>query len=199
MMGLFNLIWTGLKGLGKLLVLPIVAIRERPRIPVWLLWGLHIVLVALALGGLGWLGYWMGLDGDVAAHSEFLRRTWLPLLCLLTYAGGWVAWWLVRQLRAPAEQGEHPDLDEAWQDALHALDRAGIDLASTPLYLVLGKPAGPELTFFQAAAHAAGGGANRRWRSATAGLCPAGRRVRVYERRLAAGRDGASAGDRAAA
>jgi hypothetical protein len=150
-MGLLNLVWKGLKGLGKVLILPIVAIRERPRIPVWLLWGLHAVLVALALGGLGWLGYWMGLDGDVAAHSEFLRRTWLPLLCLLTYAGGWVAWWLVRQLRAPSEQGEHPDLDEAWHDALQALDRSGIDLAATPLYLVLGKPAGPELTFFQAA------------------------------------------------
>ncbi|MFO0901096.1 MAG: type VI secretion protein IcmF/TssM N-terminal domain-containing protein [Pirellulales bacterium] len=150
-MGLLNLVWNGLKGLGKLLVLPIVAIRERPRFPTWLLWGLHLALVALALGGLGWLGYWLGLDGDVAAHSEFLRRTWLPLLCLLTYAGGWVAWWLVQQLRAPAEQGAHPDLDEAWQEAQHALDRAGIDLAATPLYLVLGKPAGPELTFFQAA------------------------------------------------
>jgi len=150
-MGLLKLIWNGLKGLGKLLVLPIVAIRERPKFPTWLLWALHLALVAIAVSGLGWLGYWMGLDGDVAAHSEFLRRTWLPLLCLLTYVAGWVAWWLVRQMRAPAEEGEHPDLDDCWQEAQHALDRAGIDLAQTPLFLVLGKPAGAELTFFQAA------------------------------------------------
>src|SRR5262249_10637650 len=45
---------------------------------------------------------------------------------------------------------EFPDLDDAWNKAVQALDRAGIELSSVPLFLVLGRSRGPENALFHA-------------------------------------------------
>src|SRR5262249_24612923 len=44
-----------------------------------------------------------------------------------------------------------PDIDQAWAEALQALDEANIDWKNVPLFLVLGRPAEGEEPFFRAA------------------------------------------------
>jgi hypothetical protein len=66
----------------------------------------------------------------------------------------WLGWWLYRllNLEVPAVATDHPDIDRAWDLAVEALQRAGIQLDSTPLFLVLGGPSSGEEALFQAAA-----------------------------------------------
>src|SRR5262249_35377134 len=49
------------------------------------------------------------------------------------------------------ETTEFQDIDDAWSDAVKALDQAGIQVSDLPLFLVFGQPAGGEKTFFEAA------------------------------------------------
>jgi hypothetical protein len=152
-MGLFRAIWAGVTWLGRMLALPVVATARSLRGPgsLWR-WLFHFVLVALVLTGLGYLNYRLDL-GQYLGHAPapIFRRFWLPLYGLLLYVLCWLVWWIRDLLRPEMVPSEMADLDTAWDEAVQALDRAGIRLTELPVFLVLGKTAGDELEFFRLA------------------------------------------------
>lgn len=114
-------------------------------------WTLHFVLLIAILVGLGFVNWWCNLDRLIRAPWPLLRAVWLPLVFFQFYIAGWFAWWLSRILRSRPEGSEWPDVDATWKEATLALDRAGVDLQSVPVYLVLGRPAGAMRSLFDAA------------------------------------------------
>ena len=114
-------------------------------------WTLHFVLLIGILVGLGFVNWWFHLDRLIRAPWPVLRAAWLPLVFLQLYLAGWFVWWLTRIVRNRPQGSEWPDVDATWNEATQALERAGIDLQSVPVYLVLGRPAGAMRSLFDAA------------------------------------------------
>ena len=197
-MGLLNLVWTGLKGLGKLLILPIVAIRERPGFPCgccgactscssrspWAGW--------VGLGtGWGWMATWPRTPnscGDLAAAavSVDLRRRLGRLVAGAATAGARRTGRSSRPRRGLARcpAGPRPRRHRSGVNA--ALFGAGQAIRAGA-HLLSGRT------------DAAGRGSNGLGRAAAAGVCPARRRVCLYERRFAPCGNGAAARGRASA
>ncbi len=125
------------------LLLPIFA---RPRIPAWLFWVLHILLLLLIFGGLFYLHHgseqtskslelWMPEVG-----STWLRQNYLLVLAGLIYVFAWLAVWLWKiWLEADLDDGAFPDIDDAWNEIQQALRQSGIRLDDAPLFLVIGR------------------------------------------------------------
>src|SRR5207253_8500431 len=80
-----------------------------------------------------------------------LRHGWAPLLFLLIYVLMWLGWWLWKLLQPEEEASVFPDIDEAWAEAVKALEQGNIDITEVPLFLVVGKPAAAEEAMFAAA------------------------------------------------
>jgi type VI protein secretion system component VasK len=150
MYGLVMLLWNGLKKLAGLFHPVFARARDWRRYSTPVRWVLHFALIALVLVGLGFLNYYFDLERYLRTPLPILRKVWLPLLFLLVYVNIWLGWWLWRLLGPDKETSEFPDLDTAWEKALAELDRAGIALDRVPLFLVLGRSAGPEAALFQA-------------------------------------------------
>ncbi len=117
-----------------------VPMFARPTRPVALAWLLHVLLVLVVLVGAfllqtltGFLSNWMGLV------PPLIQPVFLPLLMATLYALAWAAAWLWAQLVPEQAAVVYPDLDEAWGQALDALQRAGIGIADTPVFLVIGE------------------------------------------------------------
>jgi hypothetical protein len=112
---------------------------------------LHVLMVVGILVGLAIINYAFDLDKVLRAPWEWLRRLWLPLLFLLVYVLSWLGWWLWKLLQPEEEASVFPDIDEAWAEAVKALEQGNIDLTEAPLFLVVGKPAAAEEAMFAAA------------------------------------------------
>lgn len=112
---------------------------------------LHVVIVIAVLVALYYLNNHYLYLGKLIPRAGFLRHTWLPILFLLLYALGWLGWWLWRLWLGDQPESHFPDIDAAWDEAVRALDQAGIGLADVPLFLVLGRPEGSEEALFKAA------------------------------------------------
>lgn len=149
-MGLFAWIGQGFQWLFKLVAFPFAKLGSQRVRPV-LRWSLHLLCVAAIIACLTWLNATLDLDKVVRAPSYALRILWLPLMFLLVYTLAWLAWWVWKVATSPAEASRFPDLDDAWQECQAALDAARIDLAQTPLYLLVGQGQGQVHGFFQAA------------------------------------------------
>ncbi|HWG44851.1 MAG TPA: type VI secretion protein IcmF/TssM N-terminal domain-containing protein [Gemmataceae bacterium] len=151
MLALFRLLGRGLKGLAASLGLVFARVRDWRKYSLRLRWPLHFLMVALILACLAVLNYYLDLERILRTPWPILRRVWLPLLFLLIYANAWLGRWLWQLLGPEKGLSEFPDLDDAWNKAMQTLDRAGIELSSVPLFLVLGRPRGPESALFHAA------------------------------------------------
>lgn len=116
------------------------------RVVVWALHALVVVLIVLALYAINRRYH---LETELLSPLPGLYPYWLPLLFLLMYAGAWLGYWFFRLLTDPRD-GTHPDIDDAWEAALTALDAAGIDPAAVPLFVVIGKPRTDLADFFAA-------------------------------------------------
>ncbi len=141
------LTWLG-NGLRRVigLILPVFAkARDFRGMSSGVRWTLHLLLLAGILVGLFFLNKYVErwIPGS-------LSTIWLPLLFLLVYVLAWLGWWLWKLLGQEEAGSAFPDLDAAWAEALQALNHAGIDVTEVPLFLVLGRPAGPEEGLFQA-------------------------------------------------
>jgi hypothetical protein len=113
-------------------------------------WTLHFVLVFLILIALFVLNAFLtGLQNLV--DSTWAKPIWLPLVFLLVYLLLWTGWWIWKLLRAEPEASHFPDIDEAWAAAVRGLAQAGIRPGDLPMFLVLGRPQGPEEHLFAAA------------------------------------------------
>lgn len=150
-MFLLKLIGRGIKGIAKL-AFPFFAKARELRHPGqrlrWVLRALFLVTFLVLLGVINELA---DLERVLRAPLPILRKVWLPLLFLLIYVMSWLIWWLWELLTSEKESSEYPDIDEAWDAALTALDQASIDLTQSPLFLILGSPIGTEEALLHAA------------------------------------------------
>lgn len=151
-MAFFQWIWNTAVWLVKL-VLPIFAkARDFRGISPAVRWTLHIVLVLAVLIGLGAVNRrYKDLQANLGDAPEWLKLNWLPLLALVIYALLFLAWCLWKLLGAEGPESEYREIDQAWDEATAALDRAGIDLRDCPLFLVLGHSEGGEDALFAGA------------------------------------------------
>ena len=150
-MGFFSGLAYWGKSLLKGVAWPVNRLRGEHSLGPVVRWTLHFVLLAAILVGLGLLNYWCGLNRLLRTPWPLVRMVWLPLIFLALYAAGWFAWWLTRLLRAAQPGSEWPDIDGAWTKATEAIERAGIDLQSVPVYLLLGRPAADMRCLFSSA------------------------------------------------
>src|SRR5215212_825549 len=111
----------------------------RPSLSPGVLWTLHFILIAGIAVGLWWLQrhfqWTINIEGPVG-----LRPFWLSILFLLVYFLAWQAWWLWKLFQPGEAVSPFPDIDEAWAGVTGALDKAGIGIADTPVFVVLGRP-----------------------------------------------------------
>jgi len=108
---------------------------------------LHFILLIAILVGLYFVNSIFFAD---MVGIPWARRYWLPIVFFLVYALMWTCWWIWKLLQTEPEASHFPDIDEAWDQALRALAQAGIRLGDLPLFLVLGRPQGPEEHLFAA-------------------------------------------------
>jgi hypothetical protein len=111
---------------------------------------LHGLVIALILVGLWFLNKVLKIY-EWLPNVSWARHIWLPILFVLLYALAVTGWWIYRLLMAEPDAADFPDIDEAWEEALEALDQAGVSLTEVPVFLVLGRTETPEELFFQAA------------------------------------------------
>src|SRR5688572_2227748 len=147
-MGLLAWIGQGCKWLFKLVALPFARLGT-PAVRPYMRWTIHVVCVLAATLCLLFLNVALDLDKVVRAPLPLLRTLWLPLLFIMVYTLAWLAWWCWKTATSPADASRFPALDEAWNEALRAVEEANIDLQRTPIYFVLGRSA-VEDSFFQA-------------------------------------------------
>jgi hypothetical protein len=125
----------------------VVPMFVRPVSPVALAWFVHVLLVAAIAVGLH-LAFIYQLfpllnRADVSRGPPWLQRHWLVVLFLLVYALLWAVARLWVLLAPNQPTTDFPDLDDAWAKITDALQKAGIGVADTPLFLVFGNlPAG---------------------------------------------------------
>jgi hypothetical protein len=119
-------------------------------------WTLRIVLL-LVIFLLSWAVQAELVErGVIKSPAELLRgfpllqKFWLPLFVLLVILFFWVGYWVWTLWTLDEEDSEFEDIDRAWEEAVKALDRAGIGIGDAPLFLVLGQPALTEETLFRA-------------------------------------------------
>jgi hypothetical protein len=101
-------------------------------------WCLHLLLWSSLLAGLWYLNRWGSLERLLRSSWPTLHHTWLPLLGLLVYLLGWLSRGLWLSLQRDPLSSVWPDLDVAWKETLTGLERAKIDVRTTPLFLILG-------------------------------------------------------------
>ena len=121
----------------------------RPRISPGLLWFLHFLLIAAITVALWYVGRRIEIGRNIEARWPFIREIWLPLLFLLVYFIFWQACWVWKLLQPEAIESVFPDIDDAWNQAVESLAKAGIGIGDTPVYLVFGRVSGAEESIFQ--------------------------------------------------
>jgi hypothetical protein len=110
---------------------------------------LHALVIVAITAGLGFLHIHFHWKQYLDHGPEWLRQIWAPVLFLLCYLLAWFGWWLWKLFRTEETAGQFPDLDACWAEAQAALQKVGIGLGDTPVYLVLGKLRGDEAALFQ--------------------------------------------------
>jgi hypothetical protein len=116
-------------------------------------WAARLLLMGGFLVLLGMLNRWEMLGLSRVISGGWISRYWLPLFAVCLYAMAWLGWLLWRALgiEIEAPTSDYPDIDEAWAQAAESLDRAGIHLDETPLYLILGWTGSSEEALFRSA------------------------------------------------
>jgi len=150
MLRIFAMPWEFLKWMFAL-AFPMFRGGSQNTIGVWVARG---VLLSVVLAGLTLLNQAEILGWYRLIPYGTISRYWLPLLAFCLYGMIWMGWWLYQlfNIDVPQVTSEYPDIDHAWKEAIEALDRAGILLDNTPLFLVLGGCSSGEEALFQSAA-----------------------------------------------
>lgn len=112
--------------------------------------GIHAVAVAALMAGLMAIQWWFQLETFVRSSLTLVRLLWLPLVGGLLYAIIWSTWLIARTLRSSQDCPLFDATARSLRGGLDRLQRAGIDVSQSPLYLVLGSPAGGVRDFFDA-------------------------------------------------
>jgi IcmF-related N-terminal domain len=128
------------------LFLPMFA---RPRLSPGLIWFIHLLLIAGITVGLYFVHRHYELGRYVGGKLNFVREIWLPILFLLLYFVVWQAWWVWKLLQPEAMESVFPDIDDAWTQCVESLDKAGIGIGDTAVFLVFGRVSGADEALFQ--------------------------------------------------
>jgi hypothetical protein len=155
---LWNRFWSGVRrGIG--LILPFFARAKDFRgLGPKFRTVLRVLVLLVILAILYWMNWRFELGRGLGRAPTFslgpnlivkLADFWLPILFLLLVAMSWIGWWLW-SLTQEEEISAFPDIDEAWEEAMTALHRAGIDVTDPPLFLVFGRSPGSEGPLFDA-------------------------------------------------
>src|SRR6516225_749755 len=150
-MGFLAAIWNGFRQLLGLILPFFSKARDLKGMGPQLRRVLHIILLIAILAVLAFLNRYLDFGTIVRSTNPYLRDYLLPLLFLLVYVIMWLGWWLWKLLQPQEEASIFPDIDDAWGDAVKALEQGNIDITEVPLFLVVGKPAVPEDAMFGAA------------------------------------------------
>lgn len=142
-------IWYGAQRIFYFIFPVLVKAHEARGIWIGLLWIVHILLVIGVLVGLYFVSG-SAAAKDFIGTNEKLRPFFLPVMALLIYGLIWLSWYLWLLLTPEQEETAYPEIDDAWGEAVAALEQAGIGLSSAPLFLVLGQPSGTEEALFEA-------------------------------------------------
>ena len=134
-----------LRWIGALL-LPMFS---RPRLSPGLVWFIHLLLVAGIAVGLWFVNHHFAVAQSIDTQFFWLKPIWLPLVFLLLYFIAWQAWWVWKLLQPEAIASEFPDLDDAWGEVVDSLQKAGIGVGDTPVFLVFGRVNGADEALFQ--------------------------------------------------
>ena len=115
------------------------------------LWLPRLLLLGVFLGLLGLLNNVGGLR-YLLHTSDTIGMIWLPLFALGLYITLWLGWWFWRALNSEVEvTAAFPEIDEAWLQASRALEKAGILIHETPLFIILGQNADGDDALYQSA------------------------------------------------
>lgn len=112
---------------------------------------IHVLFVLLVIGGLAAIQAGMNLDVYVRSSLPLVRALWLPIVGVIGYATIWSAWFVARTLRQADDKPLFDSVATSLRDGLERFRRLGIDPGRTPLYLVLGAPAGGIREYFASA------------------------------------------------
>ena len=140
-MNLLDRIWQFLIFVFSLLS-PFEAQRPTVKIAPGLRLFLHLLVISLILGALWFVNEKFEIHKDIP-DPWWAAHVWLPLIFALLYALAVTGWWIYRLLMAEPEATDFPDIDEAWDEAVDALDQAGVPLTEVPVFIVLGRPETP--------------------------------------------------------
>jgi hypothetical protein len=148
-MQLWSRLVGALKAVGGAIMPMFAAARDFRRLSPVVRWLLHALALAVVLAVFWLIHYGFDLDRYLWLPHPALRNLWLPLLFLLVYALCWLGRWLWDLIGPEQESSVFPEIEKAWREAVRALDQAGVDLTSSPLFLVLGRPQRSEEALFQ--------------------------------------------------
>src|SRR5438067_370619 len=92
--------------------------RATRRITWWLILWIFLHLLFLTAGIILLYSLNQRLQLELALRSQlpWLHQYWLPLLFVLLYVLGWLAWGVYKLLTPDGPTGDHPDIDEAWEE-----------------------------------------------------------------------------------
>jgi hypothetical protein len=136
-------IWNGIKSFFSV-ILPFGQGRSFRGLSSAVRWTLHVIILVLVLVGLFILNQLFDVGRFTPTPIRPLAHLWLPMFFLLLYVLAWIGWWIWKLLSQEEQAGEFPDIDEAWDEAMRALQENGIRVTELPLFLVLGRPEGSE-------------------------------------------------------
>ncbi len=120
----------------------------RPSLSPGLLWTLHFILIAGVCVGLWFVQKHFAITINIEG-PVWLRPFWLAILFLLVYLLAWQAWWLWKLFQPGETVSPFPDIDEAWSGVMDALAKAGIGIADTAVFIVIGQPRAGDAGLFQ--------------------------------------------------
>ncbi len=162
--------WGWITGLFETIgswVVPVLGSARSPQGVKLLRWTIHFLLVIAGLAALAYLQYREKVGVALPGVPDIIRRRWLPLAGLLLYIFFWCGWWLWKLLTTK-EAAPFPDIVEAWNEAASAVEKAGIPIGSTPIFLILGRPDDKADNLFEAS------GLTFKVRNAPGGKAPIG-------------------------
>jgi hypothetical protein len=139
------------KGLGKFLLPFATASRDKRKVGRAILWLVHFTLVVVLFVLLHAINQTFDICRMVRSPWPMLREFMLPILFLLFYSLLWIGWWLWKLINLQDKDTGCADIDAAWNEALASLDRAGISLQETPVFLIVGQTPRSDSELFDAA------------------------------------------------
>lgn len=127
----------------------------RPSLSPGLLWTLHLLLIAGVCVGLYYLQLYLNLTQHIRGLDYFpdSAKFFLPAVFLVIYLCAWLAWYVWKLFQPTEIISPFPDLDEAWNGVMEALNQAGIGIADTPVFVVIGRPRSGDAELFNLMPH----------------------------------------------